>query len=299
LEEKQSVKVRSGANRGARAYFASVVDAATQLGVPDALYGLALPGTFDRDRRHIRYMANVSDLGATSAGIALKDALGAALPIERVAAENDAKCAALAEWARGKGGGDTMVRHLHITWGTGIGTGFIVDGIPEYGWEGGHMPIAWQEHADIACNCGSSGDLEAFASVPHMVATAQRLWKERKYTTRFQESDFADTLEVPRLLSRYAEEGDALARLVAADALRHMARGLLGISVIAYPDLVTIGGAMMDSNWLLEELRTQVAAEGGGLAGAALSAARIERATLGNKAGAVGAAVLARQQLGG
>lgn len=67
------------------------------------------------------------------------------------------------------------------------------------------------------------------------------------------------------------------------------------MSIISYPDVVTIGGAMMDSDWLLHQLQQHVQAEASGFPRRVLSADIIHRAKLGNDAGMIGAALLAQR----
>ena len=102
----------------------------------------------------------------------------------------------------------------------------------------------------------------------------------------------------PEALLAAAERGDELPREIIDNALRTLARGLHAMSVLAYPELVTIGGGFMASDWLLEELRRHVSDEGKGYLGATLTPAMVERASLGNEAGMIGAARRALEKFG-
>lgn len=266
----------SGAARGWVAYFDSIAAAAEELSGPDTqIMGLAVPALLTKDGRDLRAAANVA---GSSPSATLADELAARLSLQVTAVENDANCAALAEWQYGHGEGKSAAL-LHITWGTGIGTGFVTGGRALYGWEGGHLPLSWGRGARQACGCGSKRDLEAYCAVPHLVEQSQ--------------------LAPPKLLAA-AEAGEERAREVIDEAARWLARGLHMMSVLVYPDVVTIGGGFMASDWLLERVREQVGIEGkkGKYLADALRPDMVRRAKLGNEAGMIGAALLAREKLG-
>ena len=84
---------------------------------------------------------------------------------------NDANAAALGEWRYGAGQGidDLLV----VTLGTGVGSGFIVNGSLVLGSAGnagelGHMILI---PGGRACTCGRNGCLEAYVSIRGMIAT--------------------------------------------------------------------------------------------------------------------------------
>lgn len=84
---------------------------------------------------------------------------------------NDANAAALGEWRYGAGKGidDLLV----VTLGTGVGSGFIVNGRLVLGSAGnagelGHMTLI---PGGRGCTCGRKGCLEAYVSIRGMIAT--------------------------------------------------------------------------------------------------------------------------------
>lgn len=295
LHEQQRTKVASGAVRGRAAYLTSIADAIGAVSTANlSLIGLSLPGTFTPDRKVIKYMANVQGFGVGSEPLHIRNVFAPLVGHDQVVADNDAKCAALGEWRRGSGEANRRCSLLHITWGTGIGTGMIIDGEPQFGWEGGHVPLAFNQPSDFSCNCGSNIDLEAFIATPRLVTRARAWAAAKRYPTTLQLNDIKDDREVPKLISTAAQAGDELAVQLLRQAVGWLAKGLQVMAVISYPDMVTIGGAMMDSDWLLTELRTAVATEAQGFVRAALRPQMIHRAQLGNDAGMIGAAVLAQ-----
>jgi glucokinase len=276
LRLEKSVQIASGAGQGVEAYLASIAKAVAQVGRADAV-GLALPGTFSRDGMLVRYAANVRGLTLHDSKPLAIATLAQFLEFDKIAAGNDAACAALAEWQVVSDRGESHKSLLQVTWGTGIGTAFVVDGVAQYGWEGGHMPLTWEATSDIPCNCGSQRDLEAWCAVPHLTARSQL---------------------APEALLAAAERGEDQPAQVVADALRWLARGLHMMSVLVYPDIVTIGGGFMASDRLLTQLREQVAKESSGYLVDALRPDMVCRAQLGNEAGMIGAAILAKQRFG-
>jgi len=80
--------------------------------------------------------------------------------------QNDALCAAIGEHRFGAGKGRPNL--LHITLGTGIGGGLILNNTPYTGENGmamefGHLSVEYDDSAR-SCGCGSKGCVEAYAS---------------------------------------------------------------------------------------------------------------------------------------
>ena len=89
--------------------------------------------------------------------------------------ENDANCAALAEWFFGAGQGCKNM--IYLTMSTGIGAGIIADGklIQGVSYLAGEMGHAVLEPFGRQCNCGLKGCWEAYAGGR---ALAQRMQEE-------------------------------------------------------------------------------------------------------------------------
>lgn len=269
LKLLQQVKQASGAVLGVEEYLDTIRQAISQVvrpatsltPTPDFKIGLGLPGMFSKDGQQLLYTANVRGLGVASKGIAIAE-IASRLGVPHLVAANDAKCAALAEWTLGAGQGNRDTRLLHVTWGTGIGTGFIVDGKIQFGWEGGHIPF---EHGS---------ELEEKISVPHLV-------RQSKLTAAH--------------LRTAAGKGDPVPEAILTEAVYWLAHGLRTMAVIGYPDIITIGGAFAN-DWLINQLRQAIAkpANHNGFAERVLKPEMIRLGQLGNKAGIIGAALLAQ-----
>jgi len=122
--------------------------------------GMGFPGFFHSQRGLLIGSPNLPLLQNFALAGRLSDALAM-----NVSVENDALCAAIGEQKFGAGQGRANL--LHITLGTGIGSGLILNNTPYSGEHGmamefGHLCI---EHRDgRLCGCGNYGCVEAYAS---------------------------------------------------------------------------------------------------------------------------------------
>ena len=127
------------------------------------------------------------------------------LPV-RIALDNDANAAALAEHRRGAGRG---ARHMvYVVVGTGLGSGIIIDGRlfhGSYGWAGeiGHMLATPGE--GIMCGCENRGCYMSYTS-----GKALRERIEPRIRAGAKTVLNADTIDGRKLLDAY-NKGDALA----------------------------------------------------------------------------------------
>jgi len=128
---------------------------------PVAAVGVGFPGFFRGDSGVLASSPNLPGL----VELPLAERLAAALGIP-VAVQNDALCAAIGEHRFGAAKGQANL--LHITLGTGVGGGLIINNTPWTGdggmaMEFGHITI---DHSDKAlpCGCGNRGCVETLAS---------------------------------------------------------------------------------------------------------------------------------------
>ncbi|HEV2993086.1 MAG TPA: ROK family protein [Acidimicrobiia bacterium] len=211
-----------------------------------------------------------------------------------VAVDNDANVAALGELRYGAAQG---VRHgLVITLGTGVGGGIIHDGRIARGAHGFAAEVGhWQfDPQGPACACGEPGHWEAQASGGGLGALARAR---------------AAAGEAPNVLSRAggdpravtsvhvgesAAAGDADGRSILEAYARQVALGFAGLANILDPELIVVSGGLVGlGDVLLKPLRD---AFGAHLEGAPYRPeVPIVAAALGDRAGVVGAAALARE----
>ncbi len=212
--------------------------------------------------------------------------------------DNDANCAAWAEARFGAGQGEPDL--VCVTLGTGIGGGLILGGQLfrgrfGLGGEFGHMQVVEGGHP---CPCGNRGCWEQYASANALVREArQRAEAGSESAAGLLERVGGDTAAITGLLvAEVALAGDPFAVELLAEAGRWLGVGIANLAAALDPGVFVIGGGVADAGELL--IGPAVAAYRGQLTGRGYRPeARIVRAHLGNRAGLIGAADLARGSL--
>ncbi len=252
--------------------------------------GVGGPGMLDR-RGVLVFSPNLpSALGADFAQL-FADRLVGTAPV----LENDANCAALAEHTLGaaRGFDDVVV----VTLGTGIGGGLVSGGRPVLGAGGfageiGHMVV---EPSGPLCPCGRRGCWERYASG----AGLARLAREAAIGGRLPEvvvlaGGDPETVRGEHV-STAALAGDADALAVMRELGWWVAFGLANLAAVLDPQRFVIGGGLAAGagEYLLEPTRAAFAelVEGGSSRGPI----DIVAAELGERSGAVGAALAAQR----
>ncbi len=173
-------------------------------------------------------------------------------PDAQVKVDNDANAAALAEAKWGAGRGYRNV--FYATIGTGIGTGFVIDGKVYHGrtglaTEGGHVGV------DIhgpQCACGKRGCIETLAAGPAIARRARSKLAQlqsgsgvaaRKSTLLEMSGGKPDAVTSEMVAKAYAS-GDALAREVMQETLDLLAYWLGNVIDLLEPDVIVIGGGV-------------------------------------------------------
>jgi glucokinase len=160
---------------------------------------------------------------------------------------NDAKAAALGEYTYGAGrGSNTMV---YLTVSTGIGGGVVVDGNLLLGVGGmageiGHMSI---DRRGPTCKCGNIGCVEVLASG---TAIARR-FRERLAAGETSSVTAKTDRPTGADVSRAAEAGDPLASAVFQEAAECLGLGIVNCIHIFNPEVVVIGGGVIQAGPLL------------------------------------------------
>ncbi|MBN4060634.1 ROK family protein [bacterium AH-315-I20] len=134
--------------------------------------GIGFPGFFIGNSGVLAASPNIPQLSNFALATKLSDRLS--MP---VTAQNDALCAAIGEQAFGAGQGHKSL--LHITLGTGIGGGLILNNTPYTGESGmamefGHLKVE-RGHDARLCGCGNHGCVEAYASATAISARYNEL----------------------------------------------------------------------------------------------------------------------------
>ena len=224
----------------------------------------------------------------------LRDALAGRVALPTFV-DNDANAAVWAEHRFGAGRGESHLVMVNL--GTGIGGGIVLDGRVirgRYGIAGefGHMQVVPD---GIRCECGNRGCWEQYASGNALVREARALFSAGSPVV----SDLFDRVGgrpedlTGPLVTEAARDGDPLARELLAEIGRWLGLGIADLAAALDPGTFVIGGGVSAAGDLLLEparaaFRRQLTGRG------YRPEATIVAAELGNEAGLVGAADLAR-----
>lgn len=254
--------------------------------------GLAAPGFVSSDQATVLFTPNLPWRDHGLRDIVAKD-IGDDMPI---VVENDANAAGWAEFRFGAA--RDVEDMLLLTIGTGLGGALVVGGHLVRGtWgvaaEVGHMRVVPGGHY---CGCGHEGCWEQYASGSALVRDAQSaLITQPGRGTRLLElaGGEADDLTGPHV-TQAAQEGDPLAVELLAELGRWIGEGSASVSALLDPAIVVIGGGVSAAgDLLLAPARLafldQLSARGH------RPEATFAVASMGNDAGIVGAADLARR----
>jgi glucokinase len=241
-----------------------------------AAVGIGIPSAIDQRSGTAVFSANIP-----LAGLDVRSWAGDTFGLP-AAIDNDANCAALAEWRAGAGRGTTDL--VMITLGTGIGGGLILGGRLYRGWTGagaevGHIVV---DADGPLCqgNCTGRGHLEGLASGRAVEAAAQRLLGPGAGTPEFVAA---------------ARQGDERARAAIAEAGRWLGAGIASLVTLLNPELVVIGGGFGETfDLLVDPIREIVARDA---VAPARDVVRIVPAELGPDAGVIGAALVGFEAL--
>jgi glucokinase len=243
--------------------------------------GIGSPGNIDPATGTIRYSPNFG-----WENVPLGDRVKAAFPKHDVFVGNDARCATLGEYVHGVGQGTKDF--VLLTLGTGIGGGIITGGLLALGHqmgagEFGHHQI--RPDTGFICGCGKIGCFEAQASGTGLMRHAYRL------APSFPKSALLDVAREKlgsKAIRKAAQAGDQHGLASFGAWCDDLALGLANVIAFVNPEVIALGGGvssagdfLIDRVRPLVELRTTMVPRG---------TTRIVRATLGNDAGAVGAA---------
>jgi glucokinase len=167
-----------------------------------------------------------------------------------VAMENDADAAALGE--AGWGAGRNKLQLIYVTVGTGIGVGVILDGQVYRGVGGAHPEIGHHvvDASGPACMCGFSGCWESLAAGPAMVA-----WMERNAPPEYPRAGLT-----AKKICELARDGDAWALRAVEHEGRYLGLGLANLVTLFVPDMIVLGGSVMNSaDLFMDRIREVIA----------------------------------------
>ena len=234
--------------------------------------GLGFPGFFRGDTGIIATSPNIPALHDFPLTRTMTEALG--LPVY---AQNDGLCAALGEHRFGAGKGSPNL--LHITLGTGIGGGLVLNGAPYFGENGmalefGHLCVDASSQAR-SCGCGNRGCVEAYASATAVV---------RRY------SELAGEQIDAREIHARASQGDQSAATALGEAGRYLGMAIAEAIKLLDLSMVSISGGLTGAWEMLYP--PMMATLDAGLLPPQRGNVALLRSALGDDAGLLGAASL-------
>jgi glucokinase len=239
--------------------------------------GFGFPGIFSIEEQKIFQSPNYPELDNFDLTSALSQFIEVPFWVN-----NDANMAAFGEFKCGAGQGVKSM--VLLTVGTGVGSGIILDGklwLGKCGFAGelGHVTV---NPMGERCNCGSQGCLETEVSAPKIVKNYNTLRKKR------------EEISAEEVFHR-AEKGDKDALKAFTLAGFYLGVGLSIAINLLNPEKILLGGAVMDAGDFLFSPALKEAQKRSYKA--SFRCCKIEKASLGNKAGLIGAAMWAKEQL--
>ena len=238
----------------------------------------------------VHYSPNLPGLGGFPIGPELQEALGVPVVVG-----NDATAGTFAEWQLGAG--RDADNFAMVTLGTGIGTGFVVDGrllrgASGFAGESGHMVV---DVNGPAHRTGQRGPWEYFASGTALDRLGRNAAASGEFPWGVTKAGGADAVTSQHVAAGAAEEvGDALKIL--DGFCQEVGQGLANLVLVLDLELVVIGGGLCGIGeplragveyWLLELL----------LGSEYRPSVRVVLAELGAEAEALGAALIATELL--
>lgn len=254
--------------------------------------GLGIPGLID-DGDVFRFGANLPGV----IDLAVSEVVGARLG-RRVVADNDATCATYAEFRGGAGAG--FADGVLLTLGTGIGGGIVVDGRVRHGANGfagepGHMLI---DPAGPPCPCGRRGCWERYASGSGLgrMGRDAALGGRLAAAVELAGGD-AESVRGEHVVAA-VRAGDHDASLVLDEFVWWVAAGIANLVDLLDPAIVVLGGGVIEAEDVLLP-RIEGAVPDQVLARGHRPSVPVVAARFGERAGAIGAAVLALESAQG
>jgi glucokinase len=253
-----------------------------------AAVGIGAAGFVRADGRGMVFAPNLV-WGTEPVADLLEDSLGVPVSIE-----NDANAAAWAEYVFGAGQG--VPDQMTIAVGTGVGGGLILGGELYRGGQGvaaevGHIGLVRDGRP---CACGRRGCLEKYASGSALTADARRAAAEGRAPTLLAKAGRDPAAVTGQMVTELAQQGDPAATALMDELAAALAVGIATLVAVLDPDLVLLGGGVSHAGELLlaptrEVLSREITARGH------RPEPELRLAALGNDAGLIGAADLARR----
>jgi glucokinase len=259
--------------------------------------GVGAPAPVDPQTGFLYQATNIPPLSNFPLGERLSEALGMPAFVD-----NDVNVGTAGEHALGAGRGTKDMVGIFV--GTGVGGGLIVDGRLRHGFrngagEVGHMIVGYQRQSDEPlCGCGRPGCLEAYASrtaIERDIRAAIAAGRETLIPELLERSGKGRITS--GVLTKALKRGDPLVTEVMERVTAYLTVLIASIVNFFDPEMIVIGGGVAEAlgERLLEPIRSDAPRWFIQIKGA--ERVRIVAAELGDYAGVLGAATIARQKL--
>jgi glucokinase len=268
---------------------ATIVDVTRELAAQQKVdaVGIGSAGFVDSGRSRVLFAPNLA-----WRDVPVRDRVAQATGLPTVV-ENDANAAAWGEFQFGAG--EDVNDMVLLTIGTGVGGGFVLDGAIYRGAHGvaaevGHMRVVPDGHL---CGCGLRGCLEAYASGTALVREARSAANLPSAERLLAMAGGNPHDLTGPMVTAAATDGDELAIVLIAQVGRWLGEAMGSFTALFDPAVFVIGGGVCEAGDLLlvpaeEALRKHITGRGH------RPEPEVRLATLGNDAGIIGAADLAR-----
>ena len=266
----------------------ALMSRADETGVAVAAIGVGAAGFVDHDAGDITFSPNL-----VYGDPHVRAAVEARVSLE-VVVDNDANAAVWGEKTFGTAQGADHIAMLVI--GTGVGSGFVVDGVMLRGATGagaefGHLVV---DVGGPPCPCGLRGCLEQLASGGAMGRMGRAAAEEDPTTLMIELAGSAAQIKGEHVTAAAAQHDDAATRVL-RKAGRALAIGMSNVVNVFDPDVIVLGGGAIDAGEpylgvARDELAKMTAAQ-------RRRPVRVDVTALGDDAGIVGAAALALDRL--
>lgn len=252
--------------------------------------GVSAAGFVSSDRKTMLATPNIADWNGVQLDLELNKLIG--LP---VVIENDANAAA---WGEAKFGAGRKQKHMMmLTIGTGVGGGIVINnelyrGAFGVAAEFGHLRVVPEGHL---CGCGARGCFEQYASGSALRRHAREAISASPDLARNLLARGDGTVDglTGQAITDAAREGDAVALAAFQTTAQYLGAGIASLAVLLDPSCVVIGGGVIDAGEILLAPTREAMKRYMPFAGKH-PYPEILAAELGNEAGLVGVADLAR-----
>lgn len=176
------------------------------------------------------------------------------------AIQNDANACALAEWLMGAGKGTSNM--IFLTFGTGMGSGLILNGklyagTNDLGGEVGHIRLA----PDGPVGFGKAGSFEGFCSGGGIAQLAKKMVAEKLSANK--PVDFCPSLDLvseidAKMVFLAAQAGDPVANEIIGISANYLGQGLSILIDVLNPECIVIGSIYARNEMLFQPLIEKV-----------------------------------------